>query len=198
MGGLFLNRNSIYIMVRKLVGGILLCILFNSCICYRGDRTEFGLPRKSIKGYDKENTKMDAFPIDTSCVYKLTIDFHYSTSTKTYSYFEKSELNNYPYISYLKFYPEGKVGLFVIAKSDTILLDRTYFNPKKAKMGYYTVHNGLIRTRIFTDGDCDVIISENKGKAKNDSLILSNKNNHGHIYIKSNVPPDLLNWKPDW
>ena len=174
----------------------MLLVLASSC-CYVGKRTMYGLPRKNIAPL--KGDKISYKDIDTNAIYKLVIDYHYNTSLKQYSYYERADDNTYPYISYLKFYSNRKLGLFVILKKDTMNLNRDVFNPLKAKMGYYSVTNNVLRTRIATIGDCSLYVSNEKGYIRNDTLMLEEKHHHGSISIKKEVPGEILkNWTPDW
>ena len=162
-----------------------------------GKRTVYGLPRKNISSLKggEENYKL----IDTFVLYKAEIDYHYNTSLKEYSYYERADDNTYPYISYHKFYSNGKLGLFIIPKKDTASLTRNDFNPLKAKMGYYSITDNLIKTRIATIGDCSLYIANEKGYLRGDTLKIENKTHHGTIYIKKNIPKELITgWTPDW
>ncbi len=183
-------------MVNKCFPYILLMVLATSC-CYIGKRTVYGLPRKHISSLsDKE---IDYKDIDTTAIYKLVINYHYNKYNKQYFYYERADDNSYPYVSYLKFYSDGKLSLFVIPKKDTINLTKDTFNPLKAKMGYYSVADGVIKTRIATIGDCSLYISNKHGYIVNDSLKLEEKEHHGSIFIKKVVSKELLKgWSPDW
>ena len=78
-------------------------------------------------------------------------------------------------------------------------LSREYFNPSKAKMGYYYINDKSIKTKISTIGDCTLYISKQIGIIKGDSIIIKDKYSHGSIYVKQNIPKEYLeNWKPDW
>lgn len=181
-------------MVKNILSIIMASILIISCNCYRGARTEFGFPRRQIRPLDFISNYAR---VDTTCIYKRKIDFYYNSSTKSYGYYNNTDNNGSRNTTYLKFYPEGKFGLFVIAKTDTASLTRESFNPKRAKMGYYTVENGIIKTKLVTDGDCAIYISKKFGTIKGDTLSLD-RNGHGSLYVKSKIPYSFLNWKPDW
>lgn len=183
-------------MINRCTIFITAALLISSC-CYMGKRTMYGLPRKNLsplKGGDFSYKY-----IDTNALYKLFIDYHYNKTLKRYSYYERADDNSYPYTSYYKFYSNGKLGLFVIPREDTVNLTRDTFNPLKAKMGYYSVTDNIIKTKIATIGDCTLFISNEKGFIRTDTLTLEEKNHHGNIYIKKIVPNDLLkDWSPDW
>ncbi|MEO6672652.1 MAG: hypothetical protein ABIN93_04420 [Ginsengibacter sp.] len=157
----------------------------------------YGLPRKNIsllKGGDRTYNY-----VDTNALYKLTINYLYNRGSKRYSYYERSDNNSYPYTSYYKFYSNGKVGLFVIAKKDTMNLTRNAFNPLNAKMGYYSVTGNAIKTKLETVNDCMFHLINERGHIGSDTLTLEDKNHHGNIYIKNMVPNELLkDWSPDW
>lgn len=171
-------------------------VFFSSC-CFMGKRTLYGLPRKNISSL--KGGEINYKLIDTFALYKAEIYYHYNTSLKKYSYYERADDNTYPYISYHKFYSSGKLGLFIIPKKDTAQLIREYFNPLKAKMGYYSVNNNILLTKIATIGDCSLYISNKKGYINGDTLKIENKHHHGTIYIKKNIPKELLKgWTPDW
>jgi hypothetical protein len=168
-----------------------------------GKRTIYGLPRKNISRLKGGDTNY----IDTTVLYKAAIAYlsNHSPSKQyshynRYSYYEREDYNSYPYISYFKFYGNGKLGLFFILKKDTANLTRDDFNPLKAEMGYYTVNGNIVKTRISTIGAyCTLHISNEKGYIKDDTLSLENKNHHETIYLKKIVPNELLeNWSPDW
>ncbi len=183
-------------MVNKI---IILSIILSCCFgcCYTGKRTIYGLPRRNIKTIKNSTTNNSI--IDTNALYKAEIDFHYNTSLNEYSYYDRVDDNKYPYVGYHKFYSNGKLGLFIIPKKDTANLKREYFNPLRAKMGYYSIIDSSIITRISTIGDCSLYISNKSGVIKGDTLILQNKRHHGTISIKRKVNRSLLEgWKPDW
>lgn len=183
-------------MVRRILSLVVFTIVISSC-CYNGIKSTYGLPRKKITGFNK--TSIEYEKIDTLALYKLETNYAYNSISKEYIYIEKDVKSNYPYSSYLKFYKNGKVGLFVIQKSDSLNLERDFFNPKRAKMGYFDIQGKSIRTRISTIGDCSLYVSDKRGEINGDTINLQNKNNHGNIYIKLNVKKDLLeNWSPDW
>jgi hypothetical protein len=169
-------------------------IIFYSC-CYTGRKSEFGLPRNDIKRLD---IPLSYEFIDTIAVYKLVADCFYNKSLKKVILF-KNQHENYPYTSYLKFYRNGKLGLFIIPKEDTINLTKKHFNPEKAKMGYYFIEDNKIKTRISTIGDCALYIANDKGTIVGDSITLLNKNGIGNIFVKRKVPKEILEgWTPDW
>jgi len=182
-------------MVKKIIVNFSLIILFNSC-CYNGMVSEFGLPRKRI---NKLKPFMANNIIDTLALYKLSISYSINNISGEYVYFEKNADNSYPYISYMKFYPNGKLGLFVIRKTDTLNFERSFFDPRRAKMGYYWLEENILKTKISTIGDCSLYISNKKGVVIGDTIKLENHYKYGEIYIKKRVPKEFLeNWKPDW
>jgi len=182
-------------MVRKIILYTITTMLLIGC-CYNGKVSEYGLPRRDIKKLEKPILYEK---IDTLALYKLTSSFHINYLTNEYSYFEKNDDNVYPSTSYLKFYPNGKLGLFIIPKSDTLKLERSFFDPQRAKMGYYYIKDNVIKTRISTIGDCSLYLSNKKGEIKGDKIILKDKRGYGNIYIKKDVPKIVLeNWKTDW
>lgn len=177
----------------------LICIpsfLLIGCV-YRGIISENGLPRRKIKEFREKNVSVNN--IDTLALYKTKIYFGQNSITKEYVYYQKEDDNTYPYVGFLKFYPNNKLGLFIILKSDTIRLCRNLFNPSLAKMGYYFVDGKTIKTKISTIGDGTLYISKDKGEIKGDTIILKDKNYSGKIYVKQKIPVEYLaNWKPDW
>lgn len=181
-------------MVRNIIFVVIFMII-TGC-CYSGKVSKYGLPRKEIK---KINGVSDYSKIDTTSIYKLEIDFAYNKLEKEYVYYEKSDNNTYPYSSFLKFYSNGKLGLFVIPKEEISKLNREHFNPERAKMGYYFVSGNLIKTRISTIGDSGLYISNKNGFIQNDSITIQDKNNYGGVYVKKIIDKNLLKiWKPDW
>ena len=175
---------------------ISLPLFFVSC-CYNGIYSENGLPRKKIKQFRDSSISIEN--IDTLSIYKSKINFAKNELTDQYIYFEKEDDNTYPYVGYLKFYKDNKLGLFIIPKADTLKLTREYFNPSKAKMGYYYISGKSIKTKISTIGDCSLFISKKSGVINGDSIVLKNNSNHGNIYLKQRIPIEYLeNWKPDW
>jgi hypothetical protein len=182
-------------MVKRISILIISTFIITSC-CYWGKTTEYGLPRRNIKGL---GLTISYTGIDTMALYKSVYNFQYNTSTKKYSYLENEDDNTYPYISYMKFYSEGKFGLFVIPKRDTLDLKREFFNPLKAKMGYFTQDGTLLKTKLATIGDCTLYISKKSGSVNGDTIVLQDKRYHGSIYVKRQVSEELLKgWKPDW
>ncbi len=66
-------------------------------------------------------------------------------------------------------------------------------------MGYYTMDGDILRTRTVTMGDGGVLIINKNGNINRDTLILKDKYNWGSIYVKKEVPNDLIKgWIPDW
>ena len=170
--------------------------LFVSC-CYNGIYSKDGLCRRKINDYKLKNTLIEN--IDTLAVYKEKINFALNTITKEYVYFEKSEENTYPYVSYLKFYPNNKLGLFIIAKSDTLKLTREHFNPSKATMGYYFLDGNKIRIKFSIVFQCSHQTLGEKGIINKDSITTLQSGHSGTIYVKRNVEKEYIeNWKPDW
>jgi hypothetical protein len=183
-------------MVNKTLICLLVLLLSMGCF-YTGKRTTYGLPRRKLSIIKGENSPYNY--VDTNVLYKAVISFQYNTSLKKNSYYEQFDSNPYPYASYLKFYSNGKLGLFVIHRNDTVNLTKDNFNPLKAKMGYFGVNNKVIFTKIATMGDGTLYISNEKGYIKNDTLSLEDKNHHVTLYVKSVVSPELFkNWIPDW
>lgn len=178
-----------------LVSLVILSTVITSC-CYNGIVSEYGLPRRKIPNYNYQHKRI--YEIDTTIVYKLDAVFIFSSSLKKITRYDKEDENTYPYVSYLKYYSNGKVGLFVIEKNKAIVRDD--FNTQKAKMGYFSEYEpGKIKQRISTIGDCSLYISERKGYIENDSIVLYDKNDFGHVYKKANIPSEYLkDWKPDW
>lgn len=183
-------------LYRNYILTIFLYLAMVSC-CYKGIYSENGLPRKKIKAFPEQNISIEN--IDTLAIYKTKINFAINKMSKEYIYFEKEDDNTYPYVGYLKFYKNNKLGLFIIPKADSLNLSREYFNPSKAKMGYYHISGKKIKTKISTIGDCSLYISKQSGIIKGDSIIIMNNTNHGNIYLKKSIPKEYLeNWKPDW
>lgn len=171
---------------------VIVFMLLKGC-CYSGAISQYGLPRKYISRY----TKKVMINIDTTTIYREHAYFRFSKSNNIKDYRLVKE-NNYGYISFLKYYSNGKVGLFVIPKTE--ILNRNHFNPKRAKMGYYYQKNiNDIVQKISTIGDCSLYISEKEGHVRGDSIVLYDKRGHSHVYKKHSVPKDfLLDWEPDW
>lgn len=181
-------------VIRKIIISFITFICLVGC-CYNGIRNSYGLPRKKIKPLEK-NINYEG--IDTLALYEIYAYYGYNNISKEPLYFQKASENSYPYLSYLKFYKDGKLGLFVISK-DSLNLNRDMFNPKKAKMGYYYLNGNKIKTKISTIGNCDLYISNGKGFVYQDTIKIENNTQHGSIYVKKNIPKQLLeNWKPDW
>lgn len=179
---------------KRIIILILSFLIFNGC-CYTGRISEFGLPRKEIRELDKP---LSYDLIDTLSVYKLEINYFYKKASNEITFIEKDDENKYGYTSYLKFYRNGKLGLFVIPKEDMTNLTKEHFNPQKAKMGYYYINGNEIKTRISTIGDCTLYIANNKGEIIHDSIILK-ESGFGNIYVRRKVPKEFLEgWIPDW
>jgi len=174
---------------------IVVLICFMGC-CYNGPTSPYGLPRKRIKILLKN---IDYGGVDTLAVYKSYANYAYNNLSKKIIYFEKTDDNTYPYVSYLKFYENGKVGLFVISKKDTLNLKRCTFNPKMAKMGYYHITENKIKIKISTLANCNLYISRKKGYINEDTITIEGNNQHGSIYVKKKIPKEFLeDWLPDW
>lgn len=176
---------------------ILYILIVSAVSCYyTGVRSEYGLPRRKIKPLP-ENT--DYSKIDTNALYVPYAYYFKNTITREAIEFYKEKDDTYPYIGFLKFYSKGKLGLFIIPKADTLHMQRCFFDPKKAKMGYYHIEGEKIRTKISIIGDATLYISNKKGRIYGDTIELSSKNYYYQIYIKKKIPIQLLeNWKPDW
>jgi len=182
-------------MVKKIIIHSFIAIILTGC-CYNGKVSDYGLPRREIKKLDRT---ILYGAIDTLALYKLTNSFHFNSLSKEYTFLEKDIYNSYPNASYLKFYPNGKLGLFIIPKTDTLKLERSFFDPQRAKMGYYYINGNSIKTRISAIGDCSLYLSNKKGTIENDKILINDNSGHGNIYIKKEVPKVILeNWKPDW
>jgi len=158
-----------------------------------GKRTAYGLPRKNIKPLIVGDIRTSN--IDSNALYKAIINFR---DIKDDYFYERVDDNPYPYVSYLKFYSNGKLGLFIVSKKDTLNLKRELFNPQQAKMGYYSITGEELTIKLAFLGDGAVIVRREKGYARNDTLLLKDKNRWGTIYIRKHVPPGLIdNWTPD-
>lgn len=180
-------------MLKNLLFLILMCITIYGC-SYSGPISAYGLPRKKIKElryYDSSKN------IDTLSVYKIIYSAAYNKDLNKYTHYL---VDDYPYTSFLKFYPEGKLGLFVISDCDVDQMNRETFNPSKAKMGYYSFNNDILKTRISTIGDSYLYISNEIGSIQGDTIFLHNRANlHAAISVKQNINIEFLkNWKPDW
>ena len=173
-----------------------LSLLLISC-CYNGLYSKNGLCRRKINDYKLKNAKIDN--IDTLAVYKEKINFSINTTTKEYFFFEKSDDNSYPYVSYLKFYSNNKIGVFRIAKSDTLKLTREHFDPSRATMGYYFIEGDKMKIKFSIVFQCIHQILREKGTINKDSIKTFLSGHSGRIYVKHNIPKAYLeNWKPDW
>lgn len=135
--------------------------------------------------------------VDTLDIYELKFSCFYEKKINSYTNLMEYD---YTHISYLKFYKNGKLGLFIIPIEKTKDFNRDFFNPEKAKMGYYELDENFIKKRISTIGDCSLYISNQEGIVKGDTIFFHNlNNNHGNVYIKKNVDVNFLkNWLPDW
>ena len=128
----------------------------------------------------------------------LEISYGLNSITKEYTFYEKEIIRDYPIAAYLKFYPENKVGLFLIKKPDTLNLKRYLFNPQNAKMGYYYIEGNRIFTKITDIQQCEFNVIKSNGKISNDT-IEEFDHNGGNIYVKKNIPKEYIEkWKPDW
>jgi hypothetical protein len=173
-----------------------LTFLFISC-CYNGLYSKNGSSRRKINDYKLKNEKIDN--IDTLAVYKEKINFAINTITKEYVFFEKNDDNSYPYVSYLKFYSNNKIGIFRIAKSDTLKLTREHFDPSRATMGYYFIEGNKMKIKFSIVFQCSHQILREKGTINKDSITTIQSGHSGTIYVKRNIPRAYLeNWKPDW
>jgi hypothetical protein len=183
-------------MVSKCFVYALIILVISSC-CYTGKVTMYGLARKNVsllKGGDVTYKY-----VDTTVLYKATFDFYPNIFNRNKYDYDLVNNNSYPYVAYYKFYGNGKLGLFIILKKDTMNLTRDDFNPLKAKMGYYSVTDKLIKTKIESVNDCTLHLINERGYISNDTLSLEHKNHYGHICLKEIVPDELLkNWSPDW
>ncbi|MFC6877726.1 hypothetical protein ACFQZF_08255 [Flavobacterium myungsuense] len=180
----------------------ILFLLMVSC-CYKGLYSKNGVCRRKINDYKYKNSTIDN--IDTLAVYKEQINFAKNSITKEYVYFEKIDDNSYPYVSYLKFYSNNKVGIFNIAKSDTLKLTREHFDPSKASMGYYLIEGNKVKMKFSIVFQCSHQILREKGTINKDSitalqsLTALQSGYSGTIYVKRDIPKTYLeNWKPDW
>lgn len=182
-------------MKYRIIFSLFSVVIFLCSCCYKGKYSAAGYPRKAIKSF--ENKNVGVFNIDTLAVYKWEVSYG-TNSSKEYTYYEKQLNRNYPSTAYLKFYPNNKLGIFVIRKSDTLNLTREHFNPKNARMGYYYFNGNNIVTKVSTIQQCELAITKVNGKIIGDTIIEEN-NLSGTIYVKKNISKEYLeNWKPDW
>ncbi|SDY21799.1 hypothetical protein SAMN05444397_10172 [Flavobacterium aquidurense] len=173
-----------------------LSFLVISC-CYNGLYSKNGSSRRKINDYKHKNAKIDN--IDTLAVYKEKINFAINNISKEYVFFEKNDENSYPFVSYLKFYSNNKVGIFSIHKSDTLKLTRAHFNPSKATMGYYFIEGNKMKIKFSIVFQCSHQILREKATINKDSITTLQSGHSGTIYVKRNIPIAYLeNWKPDW
>ena len=190
-------------MVRKII--LLLILFLSTTACwYIGKTSEYGLPRRKIRPLP-ENT--DYSKIDTMALYKSEVVYLYTTSLcgtkpKNIRIIEKEGEPYLPTTTYLKFYSKNKVGVFILSKQESLNLQRSFFNPQKAEMGYYYVkeNDNKIEIKFSTIGAYSTMqVNHRKGTIYNDSINIFGGNNIGEIYVKRNVPKELLEgWEPDW
>ncbi len=101
---------------------------------------------------------------------------------------------------YLKFYSDGKVGKF--HQLDVINLET--MNPKNSSIGYYCSNlNENSISFIYHHVQSGVRISKFKFKTSNDTLIVYSlekyTNNPMNLtYVKKQIDPALLVYRPDW
>jgi len=107
------------------------------------------------------------------------VNYSFNPNTKECNYYEKDEINTFPNTSYLKFYPNNKIGYCTIAKSDTMNLSRNHFNPQNAKMGYYYLDRDKIKIKTSFIGQCELVIHKSQGKIVGDSIIQTDKQMSG-------------------
>jgi hypothetical protein len=171
-------------MVRKF---LVLCFFFTlfSCISYR---TEFGKKR---------------FKMDLSKIKQIQNDsvFKVIDTTKLYETISSFSFGNNNYVSdlkkrYLKFYSNGKIGVFYYFDINDI----SSLNPKKADIGYYKYHNNKIIMQTFFEHP------QGGGYAKSECVINKNKNEYLELksddYLKKykiiDLPKEFLIYRPDW
>lgn len=101
---------------------------------------------------------------------------------------------------YLKFYDNGKVGMF----QNLVDLKVENLNPKYAIMGYYCIDGKNNQQEfVFNHIQSGNFISRDRLEIKNDTITsytieTSTGGGHYNTYVKKNLPKEFLIYKPDW
>lgn len=94
----------------------------------------------------------------------------------------------------LKFYANGKVGSF----NQTNLSDLSSFDPKRARMGLYSLNKkGFLIAFASHSPQAGVFIIKEKMSIKGDTLIVDD-GKFECKYLRKTLPDQLLVFKPDW
>jgi hypothetical protein len=73
-----------------------------------------------------------------------------------------------------------------------IYFEKELFNSLRTKMGYYSIKGEALTTKFAFLGDSKIIVSKEKGYARNDTLLLKDKNSRGTFTLKNTSLPALL------
>ncbi len=161
---------------------LLMVTLFFSC----GHETIYGKKRFKINiGRIKQNKDFEVFKIiDTTKLYEITSAVNLP---------DNKSLNSVKQM-YLKFYDEGKMGIFYYFDSK----DVNSLNPKMADVGYYNFINGELTIQsYFKHPQGGGFIKEKSYKVSNDSLQFLT-DNVLTTYESIQLPKEFLIYKPDW
>lgn len=164
-------------------------IMFSSCI----PRNKSGYVRVNRPSLQKFENRISSM-IDTTALYHCVM-FDGQTQS-SYNSVEPIKEKNI----FLKFYGDGKVGRF--NKLDTINLET--INPKNATMGYYCSNsNGNNISLVSYHVQSGVRVIHYQYKTSNDTLIEYRHEEYSNklrtiTYIKRDINPALLVYKPDW
>ncbi|MGY0408206.1 MAG: hypothetical protein ACWIPJ_07620 [Polaribacter sp.] len=169
-----------------------------SCLCYKGPKTEHGQPRKEIKIKNTFNKNIFEV-IDTLAIYE---NITYIQNENVYPVENSRGKFN------LRFYNNGKFGAFSIGfdnKNFKLIpnykVSRKDFDPLKSQMGYYYSQNDKIYLKRLIINQCQIDVYESEIIVDGDTITQINLREKGSktVYVKRKVPKEFLeNWKPDW
>lgn len=168
-------------MLKNLITLLIIYLLF-SC----GHETIYGKKRfKTSIERIKKNKDLEVFKIiDTTKIYKINAH-EYMVDNKNYNGVKQM---------YLKFYRDGKMGVFYFFDID----DVNSLNPKMADMGYYNFINGKLTIQnYFKHPQGGGFIKDKLHKVSNDTLQFLN-GNVLTTFDPIQLPKKFLIYKPDW
>jgi hypothetical protein len=173
-----------------------------SCMTIFTKKNSEGMMRFKINRFSIKPSMLPLNEIDTNFIYVNYANFFLNDKNNFdngFSYFKRSEDENFNYNGYIVFFQNGRVGLYSISKDKKI--SKELFNPKNANMGVYGLKKDVFSIRFLVRGDGGgTTINKKLVYSNSDTLYFLDKvGNLGSVYIKMEASDTLIpKIKPDW
>ena len=155
---------------------------------------------KNLSRFDKSILDI----VDTSVIYESFTEKNYYgiDDSETVNIVDRLNFkDSYSFYSCYKFYENGRVNLFALNKNDSILTKKTFDPNFRGSRGIYYKKNDNIFAELIGRVTGPGRIGKNRVKLKfvGDTLFVYSKPyNHERIYLKREIPNELLNHKAEW